>query len=776
MSSSYAAARAGNGFFSHHGAWAPGVRLFRQLGFRGKALIVSACFVVPLAVVATSWFKGLADDIAFSAKEREGVVAVRAVMPLETALMKRRLLAAQAQATGQPVPALQETHAEVQRLMAGLEAAVVPAGDPFGAAPTLATLKTKVAALSTADFAGHTEAVQATIDLITQISDGSNLTLDPDVDTYYLMDGAVLRVPQLVNELGVLRGLSAAIAAGQPADEATTLIRRRARFSSDLLESQLDGAIRKVDAIHPGTHAKLGEADAAMAMTAFHKTAMAEGDAARIAAEGTAAIAAALKVQDNMLTMLDDLLVVRIQGMQAKAAVVGGLIAVTLAVAAYLFYCFYLVMHGGLGEVRRHLRAMTDGDLTTHPEPWGRDEAARLMLSLREMQASLRAIVHDVRNGSDEILHASTEIAEGAMDLSSRTEQTAANLQQTAASMEEISGTVKNTAGHAQQAAGLSRTNAEAATEGGAVMTRMVRTMDGIGQSSARIGEIIGVIDGIAFQTNILALNAAVEAARAGDAGRGFAVVASEVRSLAKRSSDAAREIKTLIQTSVEQSREGTTVVGQARQAMERVVANAGEVNTLIEQIATGAREQSQGVDEVGRAAQELDQTTQSNAALVEQTAAAASALRDQAKGLSQRVARFRLPEGDAGVAVVERAPDLATFDFDSAIEAHRSWKVKLRTAIDKQERMDAATLCRDDQCPLGKWLHGPGGSRWGGQPGFTALLNVHAGFHQAAGEVAETINRGAYDRAGQLLGSGSKFAKASNETVAAIMRAKRGF
>ncbi|MCP5269868.1 MAG: CZB domain-containing protein [Burkholderiaceae bacterium] len=511
-------------------------------------------------------------------------------------------------------------------------------------------------------------------------------------------------------------------------------------------------------------------------MHRFHETAQANDDAARIQQEGTQVIDAMLASQSLMLDQLDGLLAARVAGMHANQAMVAAVIVVTLSLAAYLFYSFYLVMNGGLKEVTRHLQAMTGGDLTTHPEPWGQDEAARLMVSLREMQASLRAIVHEVRNGSDEILHASSEIASGAMDLSSRTEQTAANLQQTAASMEEISGTVKNTAAHAEQAADLSRTNANAASDGGQVMTQMVRTMDGIGQSSARIGEIIGVIDGIAFQTNILALNAAVEAARAGDAGRGFAVVASEVRSLARRSSEAAREIKTLIQTSVEQSQEGTKVVGQARQAMERVVSNAGEVSALIEQIATGTREQSQGVEEVGRAAQELDQTTQSNAALVEQTAAAAAALKEQAQTLSGRVARFKLPEGGQDVAVVEREPQVTDFDFDTAIEAHRHWKVKLRSAIEKREQLDAATICRDDQCPLGRWLHGPGGARWGSKPGFSTLLQAHAGFHQAAGQVAQTINRGAYDQANHLLGSGSKFAQASNETVTAILRAKRGF
>jgi methyl-accepting chemotaxis protein len=645
------------GFFSHHGAWAPGVRLFRQIGFHGKAAIVSLCFLLPLALVASAWFMGVAGDIAFSAKEREGVAAVRAVVPVQNALMQRRALTMQQQTQGAAPPELAATDTELKRLLAALPAAVAPAGDPFGAAGRVSALQAKAAALNGADFAAHTEAVQASIDLIAQISDGSNLTLDPDVDTYYLMDGAVFRVPQLVEEAGLMRGLGSALAAGLPDDGQRHDRLTRAEIYSDLFATQLTQAIDKVEAVHPGTAKALDFTATAHALSRFRADLRNTDDAARITAAGTAAVAGLLKTQDQMLTRLDVGLAARIDGLKVQATAVGTAIGLMLAVACYLFYAFYLVMHGGLGEVKRHLQAMTDGDLTTHPEPWGRDEAAQLMISLREMQTSLRTIVHEVREGSDGILHASSEIAEGAMDLSSRTEQTAANLEQTAASMEEIAGTVKNTAAHAVQAAGLSRTNAQAASSGSEVMSRMVRTMDGIGQSSARIGEIIGVIDSIAFQTNILALNAAVEAARAGDAGRGFAVVASEVRSLAKRSGDAAREIKSLIQTSVEQSREGTTVVGQARQAMERVVANAGEVNLLIEQIATGAKEQAVGVDEVGRAAQDLDQTTQSNAALVEETAAAAAALREQARALTARVARFRLPEVDGHVAVLGRRP-----------------------------------------------------------------------------------------------------------------------
>ncbi|MCS6945933.1 MAG: methyl-accepting chemotaxis protein [Sutterellaceae bacterium] len=456
----------------------------------------------------------------------------------------------------------------------------------------------------------------------------------------------------------------------------------------------------------------------------------------------------------------------------ARWRIAGLVMTMCALLGLYFAFSFYKVMQGGLDETARHLQAMTDGDLTTSPTPWGADEPAKLMLSLRQMQDALRAIVRDVRAAADEIVHSSDEIAAGTMDLSRRTEQAAASLEQTAASMEEISGTVKHAADNAAQAAELAEANARSAEEGGRIMAQMVATMDDIGASSGKIGEIIGVIDGIAFQTNILALNAAVEAARAGEAGRGFAVVAAEVRQLAQRSAQAAREIKELIEASQRKTEAGTRIAREAGAAIERVVQNAQRVRMLIGEIANGAREQSQGIAQIGTAVQELDRTTQANAALVEETASAADTLKQQARRLSERVARFRLPSDAVGMPAAEALP--AVFDFPKAVEAHRAWKVKLRSAIAKREKLDVATIRRDDCCPLGQWLHGEGGRRWRTRPAFVDLVTKHREFHLAAGEVAETINRGAYEQAQRLLGGGSRFAEASNSTVAAIQRAQR--
>ncbi len=323
----------------------------------------------------------------------------------------------------------------------------------------------------------------------------------------------------------------------------------------------------------------------------------------------------------------------------------GGILLLAQLVAGYLFLSFYRVMDGGLRESRRHLRAMAAGDLTTRPRAWGRDESAQLMLELCRLQEALRGMVAGMRDGSGEIVLASDDIARGAADLSERTDHAAAALEQSAASMAQISATVKRGAEHTEEASRMARHNADIAADGGQVMREVVTTMDGIRGASARIAEIVGTIDGIAFQTNILALNAAVEAARAGAQGRGFAVVAAEVRMLAQRSAEAAKEIKALIGGSVLQVEAGTQVVRKAGAAMHDIVAASQRVNELLGEVATGARAQSQAIGQVGQAVVELDRVTQQNASLVGQTAQSAAAMRELAQTLAEEVAGFKLPD-----------------------------------------------------------------------------------------------------------------------------------
>ena len=288
-------------------------------------------------------------------------------------------------------------------------------------------------------------------------------------------------------------------------------------------------------------------------------------------------------------------------------------------------------------------RTIASGDLSAPNQTSGSDEAAALLHAMGDMQASLSRVVTKVRAGSDSIATSSNEIAQGNQDLSGRTEQQASALEQTASSMEQLSSQVKHNADNARQANSLAANASSVALQGGEVVGRVVQTMKEINESSRRISDIISVIDGIAFQTNILALNAAVEAARAGEQGRGFAVVASEVRSLAGRSADAAKEIKSLINASVERVELGTALVDQAGATMSEVVSSIRRVTDIVGEISSASSEQATGVAQVGTAVSQMDQVTQQNAALVEQMAAAAGSLRSQANELVQTVAVFKL-------------------------------------------------------------------------------------------------------------------------------------
>jgi len=356
-----------------------------------------------------------------------------------------------------------------------------------------------------------------------------------------------------------------------------------------------------------------------------------------------------------------------IRGQISNAAMIAAvarlaLMGITLAVILPLMWVTLRSICNPLDQAVAVATRIASGDLSGRVDHVGRDEPARLMQALAGMQESLRGLVGQVRESSESIEVASTEVATGNTDLSQRTELAAGNLQRTASSMEQLTSTVRQSADSARTANQLASSAAEVAARGGNVVAQVVSTMDEIDASSKKIADIIGVIDGIAFQTNILALNAAVEAARAGEQGRGFAVVAGEVRNLAQRSAEAAREIKTLIGASVDRVESGSRLVQDAGSTMTEIVASVQRVTDIIGEISAAASEQSQGIGAINGAVTELDQMTQQNAALVEESAAAAESLKEQAKRLAGVVSKFRLGD-DAGhrpVAVPAAAHDKA--------------------------------------------------------------------------------------------------------------------
>lgn len=397
-----------------------------------------------------------------------------------------------------------------------------------------------------------------------------------------------------------------------------------------------------------------------------------------------------------------------------------------------------------LGDVGAMLTRLSQGDLTRKIDTEYQGVLGRLKDDANVTVDNLQEIIFSIKSATDAINTAAQEIASGNQDLSGRTEQQASSLEETASSMEQLTSTVKQNADNARQANELAGSAQRVAEKGGLVVGQVVETMGAIHQASNRISDIISVIDGIAFQTNILALNAAVEAARAGEQGRGFAVVATEVRNLAQRSAAAAKEIKSLISDSVDKVQTGGRLVDQAGQTMGEVVASIQRVAKIMSDISYASREQTAGIEQVGLAVSQMDEMTQQNAALVEQAAAAAESLEEQARNLAESVAVFRL----SGGLIVQGQSELAGLDFDGAIAAHGKWKQRLLDYVaGGGEQLDPAIVGRDDQCALGCWIHGDGRALRGNSK-YTELKGEHAGFHRCAADVIRTQLAGNTDGA----------------------------
>jgi methyl-accepting chemotaxis protein len=365
-----------------------------------------------------------------------------------------------------------------------------------------------------------------------------------------------------------------------------------------------------------------------------------------------------LPVRDNMRNLVNyQLTVGKSEYQQATArfetarALAIGLIVFSIALGLVIGIALVRGITRSIAEALRFANNIAGGNLTDTVRIDSNDEIGQLLAALQKMNDSLVEVVRRVRNGTETISVASSQIAAGNQDLSSRTEEQASSLEETASSMEELTSTVKASADNARQASTLAETASEVATKGGNVIGNVVDTMGRINEASNKIVDIIGVIDGIAFQTNILALNAAVEAARAGEQGRGFAVVASEVRNLAQRSAQAAKEIKGLIGSSVEQVEAGSKLVNEAGSTMDDIVQSIRRVTDIMGDIAAASQEQTLGIDQINQAVTQMDQVTQQNAALVEEAAAASEAMQDQARLLAEVVSVFKVSGSAAGVA-----------------------------------------------------------------------------------------------------------------------------
>ncbi|HYD61540.1 MAG TPA: methyl-accepting chemotaxis protein [Noviherbaspirillum sp.] len=507
-------------------------------------------------------------------------------------------------------------------------------------------------------YEAHTALVPKLLVVNDLIADHYGLNLDPDLDTYQLIQSMFYQLPYLSEELGKMRAKGAGLLATKTvtAEDRMALSAIVARVGDRLHQTVTQ--FNKAANVNPRIREKLEPSVKEMAAMANQTMQLAtekivkadplEYSGPEYVKLTTQAIDAQYTANALATAELNAILDEKIRNMQIARGLMLVSILGLIGLGGLILYFIARSVSVPLNRAVELAERVASGDLTSHIEASGKSETARLMMSLRQMNDNLKRIVGEVRTSVDTIASAANDIASGNADVSSRTESQASSLEETASSMEELTSTVRHNAENARQANQLVGHASEVAIKGGQVVSEVVHTMSAINESSRKIVDIIGVIDGIAFQTNILALNAAVEAARAGEQGRGFAVVAAEVRNLAQRSASAAKEIKELINSSVEKVDAGNRLVSQAGASMDEIVNSVRSVTAIISEIVLASQEQASGIDQINQAVSHLDETTQQNSALVEQAAATAESLREQVQRLVHSMEIFKLSGHDA--------------------------------------------------------------------------------------------------------------------------------
>lgn len=639
----------------------PVVLLIQRLRLLPKFSLVATVFVIPMGLMLALLFTEMQKTVAHAERERAGI---RYIVALEEAvlLVQKHRAERHMQLTGNTdmaAPA-QETRNAITKKLAEVEAidkasvTIRTDGKWADIVKRWQALQERIAGAKKKDsYADHTAMIGKMTELAALIADKSGLTLDPEVDSYYLASILINGYSGIIDLLAEIAGRGAAyIDTGliEPSEDimvnSSVMVAQR-----DLarLPGKYESAFRGNPALHAQLQPQLASLQTAQAFLDRAKDEVLKSVSQTSGKEFfTAGIDSMNALHASMKTSasaLDALLAQRIDRHSQRFHLVVATVLITLAIAAYLLAGFYMSFSCEVNKLESAVERAAAGDLTSRISSEARDEIGHLVNAFGNMNTGLAKLVSAVRAGSETITQTSHEIAADNADLSSRTESQASSLQQTASSMEELTSTVQQNDMNATQANSLVVSAAEVAHKGGHAVQQVMETMNVIKKSSDRIIDIIAVIDGIAFQTNLLALNAAVEAARAGEQGRGFAVVAAEVRALAQRSAGAAKEIKSLIENSVTQIEHGNTLADAAGAKMEEIIASVNHVASLMNEITTASREQTSGIAQVNQAISQMDEVTQRNAVLVEHASATAETLHNQAVRLSQAVAVFRIDD-----------------------------------------------------------------------------------------------------------------------------------